>query len=51
MNYKMIMTKRDDYKESPTMREIHRIRQELEKQQEASGLSYAEWLRATEGDL
>lgn len=51
MNYKMIMANRDDYKESPTMREIHQIRQELEKQQEASGLSYAEWLRATEGDL
>jgi hypothetical protein len=43
--------KRMNYKESPTMRELHRIRQELEKQQEASGLSYAEWLRATEGDL
>jgi hypothetical protein len=42
----------EDYKESPTMREIHRIQEKMEQQYEKSGLtSYEEWLQATEKDL
>jgi hypothetical protein len=41
-----------DDKESPTMREIHRIQDEMEQQYQKSGLpSYEEWLQATEADL
>ncbi|MDZ7360835.1 MAG: hypothetical protein ONB46_08930 [candidate division KSB1 bacterium] len=45
------MKKHDDYKESPTMREVHRIQEELEQQYRKSGLSFFEWLQATEDDF
>ncbi len=42
----------NDYKEDSTMREIHRIQEEMEQQYEKSGLSsYWEWLQATEADM
>jgi len=41
----------EDYFEDSTMQELHQIREEMERQQEASGLSYLEWLQATEPDL
>ena len=37
--------------ESPTMREVHQIQKELEQQYRKSGLSYLEWLQATEEDF
>jgi hypothetical protein len=45
------MKNTDDYKESPTMREIHQIQDELEQQYQKSGLSYLEWLEATEDEF
>jgi len=45
------MKKHDDYQESPTMREVHQIQEELEQQYQKSGLSYLEWLQATEADF
>ena len=42
----------NDYKEDSTMREIHRIQEEMEQQYKKSGLSsYWEWLQATEADM
>jgi len=41
----------EDYFEDSTMQELHQIREEMERQQEASGLSYLDWLQATEPDL
>jgi len=42
----------EDYNESPTMREIHRVQEEMEQRYQESGLSsYEEWLQATEPDL
>jgi hypothetical protein len=42
----------NDYKEDSTMREIHRIQEEMERQYKKSGLSsYWDWLQATEDDL
>lgn len=42
----------NDYKEDSTMREIHRIQEEMEQQYKKSGLSsYWEWLQATEDDV
>jgi hypothetical protein len=45
------MKKQFDYNESPTMREVHQIQEELEQQYQKSGLSYLEWLEATEADF
>ncbi|GEM_PF-2232024 len=45
------MKNHDDYKESPTMREVHQIQEELEQQYQKSGLSFFEWLQATEDDF
>jgi hypothetical protein len=45
-------TNYDDYKESPTMREIHQIQEEMEQQFQKSGMSsYWEWLQATDKNL
>jgi len=41
----------EDYMEDSTMRELHQIREEMERQQEESGLSVLEWLEATEKDF
>ncbi len=41
----------NNYKEDSTMREIHRIQEEMERQQQESGLSILEWLEATEKDF
>jgi len=41
----------EDYIEDSAVREVHRIREELDRQQKASGLSYFEWLEATEADM
>ena len=42
----------NDYKEDSTMREIHRIQGDMERQYKKSGLpSYWDWLQATESDL
>ncbi len=42
----------NNYKEDSTMREIHRIQKEMERQYKKSGLpSYWDWLQATEDDL
>jgi len=46
------MSSSENYNESPTMQEIHRIQEEMEQQYQESGLSsYEEWLQATEPDL
>jgi hypothetical protein len=45
------MTSYEDYIEDSTVREVHRIREKLSQQQKASGLSYFDWLKATEKDL
>jgi hypothetical protein len=41
----------EDYIEDSTVREVHRIREKLDREQRESGLSYFEWLEATEKDL
>ena len=41
----------EDYLEDSTVREVHRIREEFDRQQRESGLSYFEWLEATEADM
>lgn len=45
------MRKQAKHQESPTMKEVHRLQEEVERQYEKSGLSYLDWLRATENDL
>lgn len=40
-----------DYLEDSTVQEVHRIRAEFDRQQRESGLSYFEWLEATEADM
>ena len=42
------MANRANYQEDSTMREVHRIQHELERQFRQSGLSYLEWLQVTE---
>lgn len=39
------------YNEDPIMDQIHRIREELNKQYLKSGLSLSDWLKTTEKDL
>ena len=41
----------EDYIEDSTVREVHRIREEFDRKQRESGLSYFEWLEATEADM
>jgi len=41
----------EDYSDDSTVEEIHQIREEFSRQQKQSGLSYIEWLKATEPDL
>ncbi len=41
----------EDFADDPMMRELHQIREEFARQQEASGLSVVEWLEATEKDM
>jgi len=42
----------NEHKEDSTMREIHRIQEEMEQQYKKSGISsYWEWLQATEQDM
>lgn len=41
----------EDYREDSTMQELHQIREEFDRQQRESGLSYFEWLQATEADM
>jgi hypothetical protein len=45
------MTNNEDFAEDSTMQELHQIREELERQQQESGLSILEWLEATEKDF
>jgi hypothetical protein len=45
------MTNNEDFVEDSTMQELHQIREELERQQQESGLSILEWLEATEKDF
>jgi hypothetical protein len=45
------MARYEEYIEDSTVQEVHRIREELSRQQKESGLSYFDWLKATENDL
>ncbi|NUO81497.1 hypothetical protein HUU05_15580 [candidate division KSB1 bacterium] len=45
------MRKKAKHQESPTMKEVHRLQEQVERQYEKSGLAYLAWLRATENDL
>ncbi len=45
------MSNNEDFAEDSTMQELHQIREELERQQQESGLSILEWLEATEKDF
>ncbi len=45
------MRKPAKHQESPTMPEVHRLQEEVERQYEKSGLTYFDWLQATEPDL
>lgn len=45
------MTKPAKQLESPTMQEVHRLQEEVERQYEKSGLSYLDWLQATEKNI
>ncbi|MGH7599164.1 MAG: hypothetical protein ACREOI_22640 [bacterium] len=41
----------EDYIEDSPVREVHRIREQLDREQKESGLSYFEWIEATDKDL
>jgi len=45
------MRKPAKHQESPTMQEVHRLQEEVERQYEKSGLTYFDWLQATERNL
>ncbi|MEK7729724.1 MAG: hypothetical protein AAB354_15060 [candidate division KSB1 bacterium] len=45
------MRKSVKHQESPTMQEVHRLQEEVERQYEECGLAYLDWLQATERDL